>query len=144
MRNPKNVELSRRWFEEVWNKQRVEVVDELLTPDVIIHGLGEEGDLVGAHHFKTFHQKFTSAFPDLKITVHDVLFEGDQTVVRLTFCGTHRGDGLGIPPTGRAVSVTALIWARWRDGRMIEGWNEFDAAGMMKQLSAPPEARLRV
>ena len=145
MRNPKYVELSRRWFEEVWNQNRMATVDELLAPDVIIHGLGEGGtDLVGSHHFKAFQQKFASAFTDLHIAVHDVLSEGDQTVIRISFRGTHTGEGLGIPPTGRKVSITGLVWIRWRDGRLIEGWNEFDAAGMLAQLTAPPAAKLRV
>jgi steroid delta-isomerase-like uncharacterized protein len=145
MRNERNVELSRRWFAEVWNANRLETVDELLAPDVIIHGLGEDGDLVGSHHFKTFQKRFAEAFPDLHIAVNGVMSEGDETVVRLTFTGTHTGDGLGIPPTGRRVHVSALVWIVWRNGRMIEGWNEFDAAGMLKQLTAAPAAaKLRV
>src|SRR5438128_523194 len=61
----------------------------------------------------------------------------EMTAVRISFRGTHRGDGLGIPPTGRTVNVTGIILIRWRDGTAVEGWNEFDAAGMLKQLSAP-------
>jgi steroid delta-isomerase-like uncharacterized protein len=146
MRNERNVQLSRRWFAEVWNANRLEVVDEMLAPDVIIHGLGEDGsDLVGSHHFKTFQRNFAGAFPDLHIAVDGVMSEGDQTAVRLTFTGTHTGDGLGLPPTGRRVKVSALVWCVWRDGRLIEGWNEFDAAGMLRQLTAaPPAAKLRV
>src|SRR5688572_26893077 len=75
------------------------------------------------------------AFPDIRVDVDDVLAEGDQIACRLTAHATHSGDGLGVPPTGRPVTFTALAWARWREGRMVEGWNEFDSASVMAQIA---------
>lgn len=59
-----------------------------------------------------------------------------MTAVRLTVEGTHTGEGMGIPPTGRRVSIGAIVMCRWQDGRIAEAWNEYDALGMMQQLGA--------
>jgi steroid delta-isomerase-like uncharacterized protein len=141
--------LSRRWFEEVWNQGREATIDELLLPQTVIHGAGEGGrDLQGPDGFREFYRPFRSAFPDIRVVVEDMLADGDQTAVRLSFTGTHTGPGLRVPPTGRAFRSTALVVIRWRDGRAVEGWNEFDAAGMMAQLQpaapAPPGAAMKL
>jgi steroid delta-isomerase-like uncharacterized protein len=134
-----NRALARRWFEEVWNQRREATIDELADPTALIHGLGEGGrDLIGPEGFRPFFRAFSAAFPDFRVAVDDVLADGDQTATRITFTGTHTGNGLGIPPTGRRVRSTGIIICRWRNGRIIEGWNEFDAAGMMQQLQPPP------
>ena len=136
--------LSRRWFEEVWNQGREATIDELLSKEVIGHGLGEGGrDIHGHAGFRSFYTLFRGAFPDLRVVVEDVLADGDKTVVRLSFTGTHKGAELGVAPTGRAFKSTALVLLKWRDGKMIEAWNEFDAAGMMAQLTAPMGMKLR-
>ena len=130
-------ELCKQWFEEVWNKGRAEAIDELLSTEAIAHGLGEGGgDLKGTEGFKAFHAVFTGAFPDLQITVEDIMTSGDKGAVR--FCGTatHRGDHLGIKATNRKVSFTGMTFMRWKDGQIVEGWNNVDIAGMMAQIGA--------
>src|SRR4051794_19192041 len=97
-----NVALVHRWFEEVWNKHRADAIDELLAPDTIAHGLGPGGaDLRGPAGFKEFHAQFTGAFPDIHITVEDVVCEGDLAACRFTGTGTHLGHELGAPPSGQ-------------------------------------------
>ena len=130
--------LSRRWFEEVWNQGREATIDELLVSDVVAQGLNEGGKTMrGPDGFRQFYRPFKSAFPDLRVTVEDVLVEGDKSAVRLSFTGTHTGQGIGVPPTGRPFRSTAIVMLQWRGGRIVEGWNEFDAAGMMAQLQPP-------
>lgn len=130
--------LSVRWFEEVWNQGREATIDELLAPDAAIHGLDEAGrGASGAAGFRAFYHLFRRALPDLRVTVEDVLCDGDRTAVRVTGRATHTGEGLGVPPTGRPVVLTGIILTRWRDGRIAEGWNEFDAAGLMRQIAGP-------
>ena len=132
-----NAALSRRWFKEVWNENRENTVNELMTSETVIHGLGaDDQPAVGPEAFKKFLHLFRAALSGIHVVVHDVLSEGDQTVTRLTLTATHTGHGFGVAPTGVPVKLTAIVWARWRDGRIIEGWNEFDAAGMMKQIGA--------
>jgi predicted ester cyclase len=130
--------LSRRWFEEVWNKRNLAAVPELSQPDAIAWGLAPDGKAIGFDSFLPFHKRFIDTFPDFHITVDDVLQEGDKTVVRLTATGTHTGHAMGVSPTGRPIRMTGMIMIRWKEGKIIEGWNEFDAWGMMQQLSAPP------
>ena len=127
-----NKALVRRWFEEVWNNGRAEVIDEMLGPDSVHRGLG----LVvrGPDEFKPFYAKFRDAFPDLQIRVEDVIAEGDTVACRWTATGTHLGAGLGFPATGKQVEFIGMGLVRIADGKLVEGWNSFDQLGMMQQL----------
>jgi steroid delta-isomerase-like uncharacterized protein len=128
--------LTRRWFEEVWNKGREAVIDEMIAPQTPARGLAQGGrELVGPAAFKEFYRPMRAAFPDIQIAVDDVLVEGDQSVCRLTAHATHTGEGLGVPPTGRKISFTAIVWLRWKDGQVVDGWNEFDSAHLMGQIT---------
>src|SRR5689334_3777318 len=126
--------LSRRWFEEVWNKKNAAVIEQLAAPDVICHGLaGPNGQpLRGREGFRRFYEPFRAAFPDVQIAVEDVIVEGDKSAIRFTATGTHTGDGPapGLAATGRKIRATGLCLVRWQDGRIAEAWNGFDAAGM--------------
>ena len=131
-----NKALARRWFEEVWNKRRESAIDEMFAADGLAYGLDplELHPPPGPGPFKGFWQQFCAAFPDLYITVEDVIGEGDTTSIRISFRGTHLGGNLGVPATGRPISSTGMCFARWRDGQIIEAWNEFDALGLLKQI----------
>ena len=140
-----NKALTRRWFDEVWNQGREETIDELAAPDVTMHGLGDGGgDVRGPDGFRPFWHRFREAFPDLRITIDDLLADGDKTAARVTLIGTHRGPGIGVPPSGRPVRMSAMVIARWQGGRLVEGWNELDAAGLMRQIGAAPPAAAEV
>jgi predicted ester cyclase len=130
-----NKALTRRWFEEVWNKSRESAISEMLTPNCNVHGLEETGSpLTGPQAFLRFYRQFRSGFPDVKVTVDQVIAEGDMTAARFTGRATHGGDGLGVQATGAVVTVSGLCMIRWEGGRIAEAWNEFDAAGLMRQV----------
>ena len=133
-----NRSLSRRWFEEVWNKRRAQAIDEMFALDGIAHGLDPAGTLPkpGPEPFRAFWQQFCRAFPDLYITVEDVIAEGDQTAIRISFRGTHRGELAGAPASHQPVAGTGICVTRWRNGQIIEAWNEFDALGVFLQTGA--------
>ena len=76
--------------------------------------------------------------------VEDVLADGERSVIRLSFNGTHRGEGLGVAPTGRSFQSTAIVILHWRGAQIVEAWNEFDAAGMLRQLTSPQMTTCRV
>src|SRR6516225_5224563 len=95
--------LVRRWFDEVWNQGRQDTIDALLTSDSIVHGLSDaSGQPVhGPAGFRTFYDRFRSAFSDIHIAIDDMLAEGDKVCARFTFEAIHSGADLGPAPTGR-------------------------------------------
>lgn len=122
-------------FQEVWNEQNAAAIHDYLAPDVVEHGLAPLEQIAqGFDDLVAFHRSFLQSFPDAKFTVDDVLVEGDTTVVRFHVDGTHLGDGIGVPATGRKISFTGMGFGRWRDGKMIEIWNSFDQLSLMRQI----------
>ena len=128
----------RKWFDEVWNERRDAAIDQLAAPHSLVHGLGP--DLRGPEGFKTFHTSFCNAFPDIHVTLEDLVCEGTMVAARWRATGTHRGDGLGFPATGKPVSFTGMVFARVENGQLVEGWNTLDQLGMLQQLGvvSPP------
>lgn len=127
-----------RWFEEVWNNRREDAIDEMLAEDVVGHGLNDaEGRTVsGKDSFKNLHRAFLVAYPDFKITVEDVITEGDKMAARCRVSGTHAGDGLGVAPTDQRVEFSGMIMVRVKDDQIVEAWNEFDFMKMYSQVGA--------
>ena len=125
--------LVRRWFQEVWNQGRSAAIDELLADEAVIHGFGPK-PLRGPAGFKPFHSAYRNAFPDVTITVDDMVAEGDKVAVRWSGAGTHLGDGLGMPATGRPIQFHGMNIVRVEHGKLVEGWNVFDQFGMLQQL----------
>jgi steroid delta-isomerase-like uncharacterized protein len=126
-----NKALVRRWFEEVWNKGRASAIDEMLAGDAVVHGLGED---MNPSEFKAFHRDYRNAFPDISLHVDDVVAEGDFVAARWSGSATHSGVGLGVPPTGKPVRLTGMVLIRVEQGKVAEGWNNFDQFGMFQQL----------
>jgi len=127
-----------RWFEQVWNRQREEAIDEMFAEDGIANGLNDaEGNpLRGPEVFKTLHRAFLSAYPDLQITVEDIIGEGDRIAARCTVRATHTGDGLGVSPTNQPIEFTGMTIVKINDGKITEAWNEFDFMKMYAQVGA--------
>src|SRR5258705_1884299 len=118
--------LTRRWFDQVWNNRNEQVIHEMIHPDARGFGLAEGSQPITVEGFIPFYRRFVGAFPDLRVTVEDVLVDGDQSACRVRAEGTHTGPDFGIPLTGKRVAFTGIIWTRWHDGKIIESWNEFD------------------
>jgi predicted ester cyclase len=131
-----NKRLLIRWPEEVFNQRNPDAVDELAAADVVWHGPHPAPDCVGTEAIKRVVRDFLAAFPDLRIAGDELLAEGDKTVHRATTTGTHRGEFLGIPPTGRRVTLTSMSICRWAGGKLVEGWDEADLGGLKERLKA--------
>jgi|SRR5882672_626704 len=131
-----NKALLRRWFEEVWNRGRAETIDELLAVDAIAHGLSDDAakPLKGPADFKPFHQMFRGAFPDIRVTIEDMIAEGDKVVARCSVRGKHTGDHLGVAASNAHVAFTGVTLVRVKDGKFVEGWNNFDFLKMNQQI----------
>jgi len=126
-----------RWFEEVWNQGREETIDELFARDGVALGLGMGDTPVhGPAAFKVFWRNMRGALPDVEIKVEDIVIEGDKVVVRVTLEGTHRGDGLGVAPTGRRIRIAGIVLVEFADGKIVRGWNSWDQLGLLHQLGA--------
>jgi steroid delta-isomerase-like uncharacterized protein len=129
----------RRWFEEVWNQGLEAPIDELFPAGGVAHGLGDsEQDVHGPEKFKAFVANIRGAFPDTHISIDDIFSDGDRVAVRVTLQGTHTGHGLGVPPSGRQVSIRGIIIVRLVDGRITEGWNSYDQLGLLRQIGVLP------
>jgi steroid delta-isomerase-like uncharacterized protein len=134
-----NKALIRRWFEEVWNQGREELIDELRAPEAVATGLGEGTvESRGPAPFKAFYSNLRSAFPDLHVSIEDMLAEGDRVAVRILLEGTHLGDSLGVPPTGKTVRFSGILIARIGGGKILESWNNLDQLGLLAQIGAIP------
>ena len=132
-----NKALVRRVFDDMWNKHDLDVLDVIYAPDVVNHEL-PPGMPEGIAGTKAYFGMFMSAFPDTQMTVEDLIAEGDKVVARWTARGTHTGELMGIPPTGKQVTVTGVNIGRVANGRIVEEWGEFDMMGMMQQLGVVP------
>lgn len=140
MSTEENKALSRRGIEEAWNKGNLGIIDEVIVPDVVIHDLGNPaGEIRGREAVKAQRVLFRTAFPDLRLTIEDTIAEGDEVMVRFTARGTHRGELLGIAPTGKQVVVSGIAIDRYADGKVVEGWGYFDRLGLLQQLGMIPQ-----
>jgi steroid delta-isomerase-like uncharacterized protein len=131
-----NKEIVRRYLEEVFHRRNSAAVDAMVAPDFVHHD--PVNPIHGPEGLKQLQAVLFAAFPDLRITIEDMVAEGDRVVVRYTFTGTHRGDLAGIPPTGKAVRFTGIFIRRLRDGKAVDDWLTADTLSMLQQLGAIP------
>ena len=133
-----NKELGKRWFEEVWNQGRREVIREMLTPDAVMQEGGEA--VKGPEGFYPFFDRMQAAFSDIHVTIHDALAEEDRVCLRWSCTMKHAGDGLGIPPTGKSLQTTGISIMRIAAGKLVAGWQNWDMLGLMRQIREEPMA----
>lgn len=121
-------------YDEILNNGRVDLFDELCAPDFVKHAM-PPGSTYGIEGSKQSILMLRNAFPDIKYTVEDMFGEGDKLVARWSARGTHKGDFMGTPPTGKQVYFTGIEIIRIEDGKAVEEWEELDRAGLMQQLT---------
>lgn len=130
--------LSQQLIEEVWNHRRLDLVDSLIashhtnhdpnTPDL---GKGPEG-------YKRLVSLYTTAFPDLQLTIKDTICEDDKLVIVWQAAGTHKGDLRGTPPTNRKMFIEGVTVSHYANGKIVDSLVSWDALGMMQQLGIIP------
>lgn len=131
-----NKALIRRGFEEGMNQHNLSVFDGLLAPNYVNHNMPAPAP--GPEGMKQVLAMFLTAFPDFQVTIEDAIAEGDRVATRGTWRGTHKGDFMGIPATGKSVSVSYCdIW-RFENGKAVENWVQMDMLGLMQQLGVAP------
>ena len=133
-----NKALVRRYFEEIWDKGNLDLIDELFTTNFVRHGpTGTEGEVRGPEGFKGVVTLYRSAFADLRVPIEDLIAEGDRVVTRWTAYGTHQGELLGNAPTGNQATVTGTLVDRVSGGKIEEEWVAYDTLHFMRQIGAP-------
>jgi steroid delta-isomerase-like uncharacterized protein len=134
--------LLHRWFEEVWNQGREQTIDELFAAGGVGHGLGEgDADVHGPTAFKAFWNNLRAAIPDVRIRIEDTVVQSDKGVARVRLTGTHLGDTLGVPASGRPISIAGIVIVRVSGGQIVEGWNSWDQLGLLQQIGAVPRPK---
>ena len=139
---------NKAWFrriEDAVNTGNVEVIskvtDELVAPDVLIH-MPLAVEAPRPHEaFKQLWAMLLRGLPDLHLTIEDLIAEGDKVVMRASVTGTHQGEYMGLPPTGKSITYNEIFIWRLAGGRITEMWGVVDVLSQMKQLGVIPASR---
>jgi predicted ester cyclase len=124
----------RRWCDEGWTQGKVEVAEELIDPGFKVHGAGGQIVEPGIEGLKQLITQWRTGFPDAVQRVDDIFAVGDKVCVRLTWEGTHLGEFMGVPASGKKVSVGTIGIDRVVNGKVVEGWGELDMLGLLTTI----------
>jgi hypothetical protein len=133
--------LERHFFEEC-NKGKaaaMAVTDETCASNIVFHDPSGR-DIRGLRGFKQSLSEMFEAFPDIHITIDDLITEADKAVIRYTMTGTHKGPRMGIPTTNKKVTLSIIVIDRVAGGKFVECWERFDTLGFMQQLGVVPKS----
>jgi predicted ester cyclase len=138
MSTDRNKDVVRRLFEEAFNRGNLDVIDELIDPELVYHL--PDDDIRGLEGARQLVIALRATFPDFHVSAKDVLAEEDKVVIRFTDSGTYEGNEFGAAATGKRVAWTGVDIFRIADGKIIEGWGVSDSLGLMRQLGVLPPA----
>ena len=131
-----NKQLVRRWFEEVWNNGRAELIEEMFAENGIAHGLSDDPakPITGPKDYTPFYKLFREAFPNVMVVIEDMVAEGDKVTARCSVRGKHEGNFHGYAATQSPIDFTGMTMVRIANGKIVEAWNNFDFMTMNKQV----------
>ena len=129
----------RRWIEEGWNKGDLTVIDQVYAPDYVQHEPAPE-TVNSSAALKQYVGAFLTAFPDLNLSIEDLLADGDKVVWRFKSSGHQNGPFMGMPATGKTGNVTGIVIFRLENSRIVEGWVNIDVLGLLQQVGIIPMA----
>jgi len=134
----RNASVAQQVWDEVWHQGNFKMMDELFAPEFVRHD-PNRGDLRGKEKNEQFIRTMRAAFPDLHYTVDDVNSHDDKVITRYHFAGTHLGDALGFPPTGKKVNYSGILIQQFAGRKIVEQWTEADLLSLFQQLGAIPK-----
>ncbi len=137
MSSDENKRLYRRFYEEIYNREPLDRLEEFFAEDFVNHAF-RAGFPPGLEGFRQRFSAFFKAFPDSQVTIEDLIAEGDKLVGRLTFRATHLGPLGELGATGKSITVTEIEMMRFADGKMVERWSAWDELDLWRQLGAIP------
>ena len=138
MQPEENKAITRRFLEEIFAGGNLELVNEIFAPNFVLHDPSVPQQVRGPEGIRQYIAMYRAAYPDTHFTIEDQIAEGDKVVTRWTGQGTHQGELMGVPPTGRRVTVAGIEVDRIAGGKIEETWVSYDALGMMQQLGVIP------
>jgi len=127
----------RRMIEQVWNEHRLDLIEEFYSEDVILHSAGLPS-ISGLEPVREATAMALKAFPDQQLTIEGEIAEGDTVAARWTSRGTHKGELMGIPPTGKQFTHDGMTFYRLNNAKIVEAWFVADILGQMQQLGVIP------
>lgn len=130
-----NKALIRRNFEAIWSQGNLAVADEILAPDYVGHIATLPEPVRGVEAFKQLIAMYHCSFPDTRFEIQDQIAEGNKVASRWIAYGTHRGEFMGIAPSGQAMHVTGMSFHRIENGRIQESWDDWDALSMLQGMT---------
>ena len=125
-------------FVDGMNAKDTDAIGQLMSADFIDHDL-PPGQEPGIEGMVAMMRGFFAAFPDLKVTINQLIAEGDLVAATMTTEGTQTGEFMGMPASGKKISMTEMHMVRVVDGKAVEHWGVADAMGMMQQLGLTPQ-----
>ena len=134
----KNKTIARRFFEDGFNKGRLAVADEFISPQFVNHDPAMPGLPVGIEGFRKLVTTYCAAFPDIYTTIEDMIAEGNRVAVHWRAHGRQTGTLMGIPPTGKQATVTGISIFRLTGDLIVEAWTNWDTLGLLQQLGVVP------
>lgn len=140
MSTEENKAVVRRIYEELWDGRNLQVADEIIARGGLNYDTGLTAHPFGPEEMKGTVRMVTAAFPDNRHEVQDIFAEGDRVMARVTLTGTHEGEFMGIPPTGRRIEVNEIHVYRLRDGKAVEHRVGRDDLGALRQLGVIADA----
>ena len=137
-----NKAVVRRIYDELWNERRLGVAEEVIAEGGVNYDTGLSPQPFGPEQMKGTVRMVTAGFPDNHHEVEEVIAEGETVAARVTLTGTHEGEFMGIPPTGRRIEITEIHLYRVEGGKAVEHRVGRDDLGAMRQLGVIPEPRI--
>jgi len=133
-----NKAIMKRFWDELFTQGNTKVADEIVGPNYLNHD-SAPGEQLGRAGLAAFVAQMHSAFPDGRFDVEQFVVEGDTVATRWRATGTHRGEFMGIPATGKTVNITGIAIHRIADGLIVESWGNWDTLGLLQQLGVLPK-----
>jgi steroid delta-isomerase-like uncharacterized protein len=128
----------RQLYEEVWNKRRLELVDDIIAASHALHDPNVTGSAIGPEAYKRQVARFVAAFPDLHLKMEDIVEEKDKVAVAWTVTGTHKGELMGIPATNKKIFVSGITISHFANSKIMDSYISWDTLGLLQQIGALP------
>jgi steroid delta-isomerase-like uncharacterized protein len=133
----RNKTIVQRHMDEFWNEGKLEVADQIHASDYLFH---EHVNPVisGAEAYNQFATMYRAAFPDLHFTIEDLITEGDKVTARWSCVGTHQGELMGIPPTGKKTKISGISIFLIAGAKIAKEWTNWSTLALLQQLGVVP------